>query len=101
MPGWTGLVLEWTAKKLRLAAAGGTMKTYDKIYIGGEWVPSSGKGHFDVIDASTEEVMGKVPAGTPEDVSRAVERAVAAFPAWSETSPDERAGYLEKLQQGI
>ena len=26
------------------------MKTYDKIYIGGEWVPSSGKGHFDVID---------------------------------------------------
>jgi acyl-CoA reductase-like NAD-dependent aldehyde dehydrogenase len=90
-----------TAKKLRLAAAGGTMKTYDKIYIGGEWVPSSGKGHFDVIDASTEEVMGRVPAGTPEDVSRAVERAAAAFPAWSETSPDERAGYLEKLQQGI
>jgi betaine-aldehyde dehydrogenase len=77
------------------------MKTYDKIYIGGEWVPSSGKGHFDVIDASTEEVMGRVPAGTPEDVSRAVERAAAAFPAWSETSPEERAGYLEKLQQGI
>ena len=59
------------------------MKTYDKIYIGGEWVPSSGKGHFDVIDASTEEVMGRVPAGTAEDVSRAVERAAAAFPAWS------------------
>ena len=77
------------------------MKTYDKIYIGGEWVPSSGKGHFDVIDASTEEVMGRVPAGTPEDVSRAVERAVAAFPAWSETPPEQRAGYLEKLQQGI
>jgi len=77
------------------------MKTYDKIYIGGEWVPSTGKGHFDVIDASTEEVMGRVPAGSAEDVARAVERAAAAFPAWSETSVEERAGYLEKLQQGI
>jgi acyl-CoA reductase-like NAD-dependent aldehyde dehydrogenase len=77
------------------------MKTYDKIYIGGEWVPSSGKGHFDVSDASTEEVMGRVPAGTAEDVTRAVERAAAAFPAWSETSPEQRAEYLEKLQQGL
>ncbi len=77
------------------------MKTYDKIYIGGEWVPSTGKGHFDVIDASTEEVMGRVPAGSAEDVARAVERAAAAFPAWSETSVEERAGYLDKLQQGI
>jgi acyl-CoA reductase-like NAD-dependent aldehyde dehydrogenase len=77
------------------------MQTYDKIYIGGEWVPSTGKGHFDVIDASTEEVMGRVPSGSAEDVARAVERAAAAFPAWSETSVEERAGYLEKLQQGI
>jgi acyl-CoA reductase-like NAD-dependent aldehyde dehydrogenase len=77
------------------------MKSYDKIYIGGEWVPSSGTGTFDVTDASTEEVIGRVPAGTAADVQRAVERAAAAFPAWSQTPVEERAQILEKLQAGL
>jgi len=77
------------------------MKSYDKVYIGGEWVPSSGKGSFDVIDASSEEVIGRVPAGTAADAERAVERAAAAFPAWSRSSVEERAQYLDKLQAGL
>jgi aldehyde dehydrogenase (NAD+) len=77
------------------------MKTYDKHYIGGEWTPSSGKGSFDVTDASTEEVIGRVPAGDAADVDRAVRAAKAAFDGWSRTAPAERAAYLQKIQAGI
>jgi aldehyde dehydrogenase (NAD+) len=77
------------------------MKTYDKLYIGGEWTPPSGKGSFDVINASTEELMGKIPAGDASDVDRAVKAARAAFETWSRTSPAERAGYLQKIQAGL
>jgi len=77
------------------------MKTYDKHYIGGEWTPPSGKGSFDVTNASTEEVMGRVPAGDAADVDRAVRAAKAAFDGWSRTAPAERAAYLQKIQAGI
>ncbi|HEX8791147.1 MAG TPA: aldehyde dehydrogenase family protein [Polyangiaceae bacterium] len=77
------------------------MKAHDKIYIGGEWVAPSGKGAFDVIDASTEEVMGRVPAGDAADVDRAVKAARAAFDGWSRTAPAERAAYLQKIQAGL
>lgn len=77
------------------------MKTYDKIYIGGEWTPASGKGTFEVINASTEEVMGSIPAGDGADVDRAVKAAKAAFEGWSRTSRAERAEYLQKIQAGL
>src|SRR5690349_4399519 len=77
------------------------MKIYDKIYIGGEWVPAGGDESFDVINASTEEVIGRVPKGTIGDAERAVERAAQAFPAWSATSVQERADFLQKLQAGL
>jgi betaine-aldehyde dehydrogenase len=77
------------------------MKAYDKLYIGGEWIPPSGKGAFDVTDASTEEVMGRVPAGDAADADRAVRAARAAFDGWSRTAPAERADYLRKIQAGL
>ncbi len=77
------------------------MKTYDKLYIGGEWTPPSGKGSFDVINASTEEVMGRVPAGNAADIDRAAKAAKAAFEGWSRTTPQERGEYLQKIQAGL
>ena len=77
------------------------MKIYDKIYINGRWVASSGSGKIDVINAATEEVMGATPAGTPEDVEHAVAAAKAAFPSWSQTKPQQRADYLEQLSAGL
>src|SRR5262245_46905909 len=49
-----------------------TMRTYDSLYIDGQWVASTGSGSIDVVNAATEEVMGSIPEGTPEDVDRAV-----------------------------
>jgi betaine-aldehyde dehydrogenase len=77
------------------------MKSYDKLYIGGEWVAASGKGGFDVTHAATEEVIGRIPAGTRADVDRAVQSARAAFDGWSRTPPAERAAYLSKIEAGL
>ncbi len=77
------------------------MKNHDKLFLGGEWVQPSGRGSFEVTDASTEEVIGRIPAGDAEDVSRAVRAARAAFDRWSRTTPGERAGYLEKIQAAL
>ncbi len=46
----------------------------DKLYIGGEWVDPSGDGTIEVLNPSTEEVVGRVPEGTAEDADRAVAR---------------------------
>jgi aldehyde dehydrogenase (NAD+) len=77
------------------------MKVYDKIYIGSEWVSSTGTDVFEVTNASTEEVLGRIPAGTPSDVDRAVKAAKSAFEAWSATSAPQRAAYLQKIQAGL
>lgn len=75
----------------------------DKFFIGGEWVEPAGSGMIDVINSTTEGVMGKVPEGLPEDADRAVAVAKIAFQGWSEAKPETRAKYLndaaEKLKE--
>jgi acyl-CoA reductase-like NAD-dependent aldehyde dehydrogenase len=73
----------------------------DKIYIGGEWVASSGAGSLEIVSSTTEEVIGSIPEGTPEDVDRAVRAAREAFESWSQTSIDERAGWMTRIAQGL
>jgi acyl-CoA reductase-like NAD-dependent aldehyde dehydrogenase len=73
----------------------------DKVYIGGEWVASTGNGSIEVVNASTEEVIGSIPEGTPEDVDRAVTAARKAFETWSQTSVDERAEWLTRISQAL
>ncbi|MGO9029447.1 MAG: aldehyde dehydrogenase family protein [Acidimicrobiales bacterium] len=73
----------------------------DRIYIGGAWVPSTGSGTLEVIDSTTEAVMGSVPEGSTEDVDRAVAAARAAFPAWSTTPVQERTALLTKVSEGL
>ncbi|HKB48340.1 MAG TPA: aldehyde dehydrogenase family protein, partial [Ktedonobacterales bacterium] len=73
----------------------------DKLYIGGKWVASTGDETVDVVNATTEEVMGRIPRGTAEDVDHAVTAAAAAFTAWSRLTPAARAAYLEKIADGL
>jgi aldehyde dehydrogenase (NAD+)/betaine-aldehyde dehydrogenase len=63
----------------------------DKLYIGGEWADPSGDGTIEVINPATEEVIGRIPEGTPEDVDRAVAAARAAFEVWSQVPIEARA----------
>src|SRR5216684_1635502 len=68
------------------------------LYIGGKWQPQAGTGSIEVLSASTEEVIGAVPEGTPADVDRAARAARDAFDnGWSQTTVEERASWLNKL----
>lgn len=80
---------------------GRPVEVRDKIFIGGEWVPSKGKGTLDVINSTTEEVMGTIPEGTPEDVDLAVRAARDAFAGWSTTSVEERSKMLARIAEGL
>ncbi len=83
------------------------MQDFTQIYIDGQWCDPQGSsssepnGRFDVINASTEQVMGYIPRGTATDVDRAVKAARRAFPSWSATPVAERAALLRKLQAGL
>lgn len=78
-----------------------TMQVYDKHYVGGAWVEPQDTALIDVINASTEEVMGRVPAGSRRDAERAVAAAKAAFESWSRTPVSERAAYLERIGSAL
>ena len=75
--------------------------THDTLYIGGAWVSSTGTGTIDVIDSTTEAVIGTVPEGTTDDVDLAVAAAKAAFPAWSALAVEERTAYLTKVAEAL
>ena len=77
------------------------MHEFSRLYVGGEWVDPSSDGRIDVVNATTEQVMGRVPAGGAADVDRAVAAARAAFAGWAATPLDERLAALGRIGEGI
>jgi aldehyde dehydrogenase (NAD+) len=73
----------------------------DKLFVGGQWVEPAGAGTIDVVDSTTEEVMGTIPEGTPEDVDRAVEAAREGFEVWSQASLADRADACRAIGAGL
>jgi aldehyde dehydrogenase (NAD+) len=75
------------------------MREHDRLYIGGEWVAPAGTGTIDVVSPHTEEVIGRVPDATPQDMDRAVAAARDAFDhgPWPRMEPPERAEVLGRL----
>ncbi len=82
-------------------ATAAELQVRDRVFIGGEWVEPAGAEPIEVVNSTTEEVMGTVPACTPVDADRAVEAARAAFESWSRTPREERAGYLTAIAAGL
>ncbi|MGE7121557.1 aldehyde dehydrogenase family protein [Peribacillus sp. NPDC046944] len=73
------------------------MHNYIQQYINGEWVDSTSTETIEVINPATEKVIGKISAGTKEDVDRAVEAARAAFPSFSRMDIEDRIKLLENI----
>jgi aldehyde dehydrogenase (NAD+) len=74
------------------------VRVHDKLYAGGEWVaPVDSNGTIDVINPATEQVIGRVPEGSAQDVERAVAAAREAFASWSQTSVQERTEWMERI----
>jgi aldehyde dehydrogenase (NAD+) len=65
-----------------------------QLYIGGAWTASASGEAIEVVNPATEEIIDRVPAGTPVDVQEAVSAARKAFATWSVTAPAERAKML-------
>jgi aldehyde dehydrogenase (NAD+) len=74
------------------------MREYMKFYIDGEWVDPVTPKSLDVINPATEEVAGRISAGSAADVDKAVKAARKAFETFSKTSREERIDLLERIQ---
>jgi malonate-semialdehyde dehydrogenase (acetylating)/methylmalonate-semialdehyde dehydrogenase len=68
-------------------------------YINGQWQDSTSNEWQDVINPATGEVLATVPLSDAMEVSRAIEAAAAAYPAWRRTPPEDRIQPLFKLKQ--
>src|SRR5881296_2983657 len=68
------------------------------IWFGGEWRDINGVATTPVHNPSTGDVIAEAPLCTAVHVNEAVEAAAAAFPAWMETPPVERARILFKFK---
>lgn len=75
-----------------------TDQTYPGLgfYIDGQWTRGSGSSSVPVIDPSTEEILGDLPAASQDDVDRAITAAQRAFVTWSRTPPAHRAALLHQ-----
>jgi aldehyde dehydrogenase (NAD+) len=75
------------------------MNHLDQLYIGGDWIAPRSTQVIDVVSPHTEEVIARVPDGSPADIDAAVAAARRAFDEgpWPRMAPAERADILARL----
>ena len=69
-----------------------------KFYIDGQWVDSIDGTDFEIVDPSTEGVVGHISLGGQRDTDRAVAAAKRAFQSWQLTSKEERLDLCHKIR---
>lgn len=77
------------------------MNCIEQIYINGEFVTPLGNEWANLYNPSTEQVIGQVRLGNKQDAQNAIAAAHAAFPAWSQTTREERLAALKRMHQAI
>lgn len=80
-----------------------TLKSYDKLFIGGKWVEPSSDKVIEVVSPITEELLATVPEAQPADIDKAVAAARKAFDEgpWPRLTASERAKYLIRIQEEV
>jgi len=74
------------------------MRTLDH-WIGGRPVAGTSERYGDVFNPATGQVQARVPFASEAEVDQAIAAAAAAFPAWAETPPLQRARVLFRYKQ--
>ena len=76
------------------------MFSRDALFIGGRWTAPADTATIDVISPTTEELVGRVPAGTAADIDRAVSAARRAFDEgpWPSMPLAERGARLTAME---
>jgi aldehyde dehydrogenase (NAD+) len=80
-----------------------SLRSYDKLFIGGHWVEPSSSGVIDVISPTTEENIAHVPEGQAADIDAAVAAARQAFDfgPWPQMSQKARAVALARVKNEL
>ena len=73
------------------------MSNNRKFYINGQWVEPAIANDFDVINPANEEVCATISLGSEADTNAAVAAAKEAFVSYSQTSKEERLGYIRAI----
>lgn len=78
-------------------------RTYDQLFMDGDWVAPSQDSRIEIVNATTEDIIGTVPEATESDVDRAVAAARSTIDdsGWSETSPAERAAAMNRFADAL
>ncbi|MBM7365843.1 aldehyde dehydrogenase [Gordonia hydrophobica] len=76
-----------------------TIPSYDKLFIGGEWVTPATDRKIEVVSPIDGTIIATVPEATEADIDRAVAAARTAFDEgpWPRMTPAERAVYLKRI----
>ena len=69
------------------------------LYINGQFITAQGRKEQDVLNPATNQVIGKLPHATTEDLQLAVTSAQRAFETWRKTSPLDRSKVLRKVAE--
>jgi succinate-semialdehyde dehydrogenase/glutarate-semialdehyde dehydrogenase len=69
------------------------------LYINGQFLKGGGRREQDVFNPATDEVIGKLPHASKEDLDLALASAHTAFQAWRRSSPIERSRVLRKVAE--
>ncbi|PWG70687.1 aldehyde dehydrogenase family protein [Enterobacter mori] len=77
------------------------MHTIEQIFINGEFVTPHGTEWFDLYNPATARVIGQVRLADEVDAERAIAAAKAAFPAWSQTTKQERIAALKRMHAAV
>src|ERR1700722_18761926 len=68
-------------------------------YYGGAWKGSTTSDTVEITDPATGEAHAQIGLAGPAEVEAAVAAAVAAFPAWRRTPPQDRIQYLFRFRE--
>jgi succinate-semialdehyde dehydrogenase / glutarate-semialdehyde dehydrogenase len=69
------------------------------LYINGQFLKGGGRREQEVFNPATDEVVGKLPHASKEDLDLALQSAQKAFQSWRKSSPLERSRILRKVAE--
>ena len=76
---------------------------YEKFgqFLNGKWQKSSGGETYEVVNPSSEELIGKASKANDKDIEQALDSAEKGFEIWKNTSPWERSKIIRKISELI
>jgi aldehyde dehydrogenase (NAD+) len=72
-----------------------------RFYIDGSWRDAKGQGRIDLVNPSTEDVIGQVAVATHEEVAEAIAAARRAFDDYSKWTPTQRKALIHRINEGL